>query len=362
MSIKVLCITEQSDRPEAETFVGLHREGVEIDVIAHPDGINNGVIAEGGVPLSHLNIRKRVDLDSIRAIRRKLRENRYDILHLFNNKALSNGLLAATGLPVKIIAYRGIVGNVSFVDPASWMTYLNPRVDRVICVAEAIRAFFLNMNFLGLKLNRKKFVTIHKGHKIAWYQNPCENLTKFNIPDDAFVVGCIANIRPRKGIHVLIDAAKYLPKESSIHFLLIGNMESAALKKQIAESPLRDRFHLAGFRRDAAALIGGCQVSVLPALKREGLPKVVIESMAYGVPAIVTDSGGSPELIEQGKSGIVVPPGDARAIADAIMSLYNDREKCSRMGAEARSRIDRDFNNRQTVEKTLQLYRELVDG
>lgn len=362
MPIKVLCITEKSDRPESETFVGLHREGVDIEVITHPDGINNPVIRDAGVPLSHLHIKKRVDPQSIRIIRDKLLKNGYDILHVFNNKALSNSLLASVGIPVKIVAYRGIVGNVSFFDPASWMTYLNPRVDRVVCVAEAIRQYFLKMNFLGLKLKQEKFVTIHKGHKIAWYQNPCKNLREFNIPEDAFVVGCIANIRPRKGIHVLIEAAEHLPADSSIHFLLIGNMESDPLKRQIEESPMRDRFHLTGFRQDAASIVGGCDVSVLPALKREGLPKVVIESMAYGVPAIVTDSGGSPELIEQGRSGLIVPPGDAKAIADAISTLYFDREKCRRMGAAAKTRIDRDFNNRQTVEKTLAVYNELVAG
>jgi len=361
MSIKVLCITSQCDRPESETFVGLHNEGIDLEVIAHPDGINNPVISEGGVPICLHDIRKRIDLKSIRLIRDKLRENRYDILHCFNNKALSNALIAAIGIPVKIIAYRGIVGNVSFFDPKSWLTYLNPRVNKVICVADAIRQFFIKMNFLGFKLNENKFITIHKGHKVAWYQNPYENLTKFNIPEESFTVGCIANIRPRKGIQFLIESAKFLPSDIPIHFLLIGNMESSKLLKQISDSPLSTQFHLTGFRKDAAEIVGGCDVSVLPALKREGLPKVVIESMAYGVPAIVTDSGGSPELIEQNKSGIIIPPGDAKAIANGIMSLYNDRDKCRKMGEEAIKRIENDFNNQKTVEKTLKVYRDLTE-
>ena len=173
MSIKALCITSHSDRPEAETQVGLQKKGVEIDIIAHPGGFNNLIYEDSGVPLTTHTIKSRFDLAAIKLIRNKLAAGNYDILHVFNNKALSNALIAAIGFPVKIVAYRGIVGNVSFFDPASWMTWLNPRINKIICVAEAIRQHFLQMHFLGVKMNPQRFVTIHKGHKLSWYQNPC---------------------------------------------------------------------------------------------------------------------------------------------------------------------------------------------
>lgn len=361
MSLRVLCITSHSDRPEAETFIGLRRAGVEIEVLCPSDAPHYEHIRQAGVPIAPLTLKGRFDWEGIRLIRERLKNGPFDILHLFNNKAASNGIFASYGLPVKIVCYRGIVGNVSFFDPASWMTYLHPKVDRIICVAEAIRRFFLDMSLLGMHLPSRRFVTIHKGHDLSWYQEPPVDLTSVGIPGDAFVVGCIANIRPRKGIGVLIDAARHLPEGTPIHFLLVGNMNSETLQRQIAQSPWRDKIHQTGFRRDAPALMAACDVSVLPALKREGLPKVVIESMAYATPAIVTDSGGSPELVVDGDSGLVVPPGNARAIAEAILLLFNNPDKRVLMGHRAKERIGTAFRIEDTILKTLALYRSL-DG
>jgi glycosyltransferase involved in cell wall biosynthesis len=101
---------------------------------------------------------------------------------------------------------------------------------------------------------------------------------------------------------------------------------------------------------------------VLPSLRREGLPKTVIEAMAYGVPTIVTDVGGSPELVQHEISGIVVPPGDAQALAAAIATLWRQPELARAYGRKGQERIEREFSNRTTVARTAALYRELVPG
>ncbi len=82
--------------------------------------------------------------------------------------------------------------------------------------------------------------------------------------------------------------------------------------------------------------------------------------MAYGVPPIVTDSGGSPELIEDGISGIVIPPGEPEAIAKAIKRLYEDPEGREAMGRNARSRIERCFRIEDTIKQTLYVYQETL--
>ncbi len=362
VKMRVLCITSHSDRPEAETFISLRAAGVDLEVICHPEAPHIQRLRDAGVPVTAMALKGRHDKKGTAAIRERLQENNYDILHLYNNKAAANGIRAARGIDLKIICYRGIVGNVSYLDPASWGTYLHPRVDRIVCVAEAIRKYFLDMRCLWMRMDPNKVRTIHKGHDLSWYQDQPGDLTQFGIPEDAFTVGCIANIRPRKGIDVLIEAARHLPIDAPVHFLLVGNMDNEKLQQQIAQSPWRDRIHLTGYRTDAPALMAACDVSVLPAIKREGLPKVVIESMAYGTPAIVTDSGGSPELIEQGKNGLIVPSGEARPIAEAIMALQMDPEMLAMMGMEAKKRIGTAFRVESTMEKTLALYRELVPG
>jgi len=341
-------------------FVKLRQQGIQVDVIAHPGAPHNELIRKGGVPLEELKLKGRFDFKGIRQIRNRLKQGRYHILHMFNNRTTSNALLASLGIPVKTICYRGIVGNVSYFDPASWTTYLHPKVDRIICVAEAIRKSLLEIGVGPLHLDKGKVVTIHKGHELDWYDTPPGNLEEFGIPKGAFVIGCIANDRPRKGLHILIESARHLPRDNSVHILLIGEMNSSTLLPLIDSSPLSEQIHLTGYRTDAPALIAACNTAVLPALKREGLPKAIIEAMVNAVPPIVTRSGGSPELIVEGESGLVVTPGDAKELADAIMSLKYSSELAHKMGLQAKERIRNDFKHSATVEKTLAVYESLL--
>lgn len=357
---KILCLTVHSDRAEAASLIGLRRAGFEITVM-YPDGAPyRQEFIDGGLRVVTLTINGNIDRQAISAIRSEVREQRYDIVHTFSNRTITNALLATRGTGIPVVAYRGIVGNVGFLDPMSWLRYLHPRVVRIICVAEAIRQYFLDMRFLGYRMKSGKPVTIHKGHDLSWYRDPPADLRQLDIPADAFVVGCVANMRPRKGLPVLIAAAADLPADANIFFLLVGNMESDKLRQQIGASPFRDRIRIAGYRADAPELMAACNCIVLPALRREGLPKVIIEAMAYGTTPIVTDSGGSPELIIDGESGLLVPPGNAKAIATAIMRLFNNPDESSTLGTKARERIRNHFRVEDTVTKTAELYRDVL--
>jgi glycosyltransferase involved in cell wall biosynthesis len=249
---------------------------------------------------------------------------------------------------------------VGFLDPMSWMRYLNPRIDRIICVADAIRRHFLEMQPAFLRMPAERPVTIHKGHKLEWYTATPADLTEQGIPDGAFVVGCTANYRPRKGIDYLIDAIEALPDDLPVHLLLVGHMDARKLNRRIERSPAKDRIHRVGYVTNAPELSAACDVFCMPSTKREGLARAIIEAMVYRVPPIVTDTGGSPELVVDGVSGIVVPPKDARAIANAIETLYRDDGLRKRMGSAARERIATAFRNDDTVLKTIALYKELV--
>jgi len=359
--MRILCVTGHSDRPEAETFIGLKRLGIDIQVLCPTSAQHYRRMLDNGVPVSPLQLKSRIDFKAIAAIRRHLQDEKIDILHLFNNRAVSNGILAANKMAVKIIVYRGTMGNVSYWDPGSWMTYLHPRVDRIICVSEAVRGFFLQMRWLWLRIPPTKLVTVYKGHDLSWYRETPLRLSSLGISADAFTVGCTGRYRPHKGLEVLVAAMSHLPRHLPIHLVLIGNMDARPLRKLIARSPAKDRIHLAGYRKDAPALQAACQATVLPALRREGLPKVVIEAMAYGVPPIVTNVGGSPELIEDGVSGLVIPPGNPEAIAQAVMSLYEDPKRRETMGHEARVRIRDHFQIEQTIHRTLAVYQDVLD-
>lgn len=364
MAIRVLCVNDDveqsSDRPTGATFVGMHRSGVEITVVCPAGHPHHSMLVEEGIPTVDIPIRKNFDRTAIKALRAELIRGQYHIVHTFNNKATSNVLLAARRLPVKIVAYRGIVGAVGFLDPMSWMRYLNPRIDRIVCVAEAVRQYFLHMRPGFLRMPPERPVTIHKGHKLEWYADQPADLTALGIPPDAFVVCCVANYRPRKGVLVLIEAMERLPSDIPAHLLLIGRMDADKLLQRIDRSPRKERIHRIGFRADAPSLSAACDVFCLPSVRREGLARALIEAMAYRVPPVVTDSGGSPELVVDGQCGIVVPVEDSQAIADAVERLYRDPALRRRLGDAARERIATHFRNEDTVAKTIALYESLV--
>lgn len=360
MTIKALCITEDVDRPTVETFIGLSKSDVQVTVICPAEARLRPLLSEAGIRLIDFTLRRRIDRAGVRALREELTTGAYDILHLFSNKALQNGLLAAKGMPIRIVAYRGIVGNVSFFSPISWMRFLNPRIDRIVCVADAVRDYFLRMQPAFLRLPEERLVRIYKGHSLDWYSDEPADLTTLGLPEDAFVVTSVANYRPRKGIESLVDALATLPSEWPVHLLLVGQMDAPKLDRRIEASPARDRIHRAGRRQDAQSLTAASDVFVLASIKREGLSRALIEAMAYARPTVVTNCGGSPELVIDGVSGLVVPAGDSAAIGAAIRKLYEDRDLGRRLGQAARERIDRHFRIEDTIEQTLALYRSLV--
>lgn len=360
MAIRALCITEGADRPTMATLIGMHDAGIEVSVVCPAEHANARLLTDAGVPVLDIRLRKNFDASGAAALREEVLRGRYHLIHTFNSRALTNGLRAIKGLPVKVVAYRGIVGNVSFLDPMSWMRYLNPRIDHVVCVCEAIRQYFLHMQPAFLRMPDTRPVTIYKGHKLDWYTDEPVDLTTAGVPDGAFTIGCTAAYRPRKGVEYLIEAIEKLPADIPAHLVLIGHMDAKQLTRRIANSPARDRIHRVGFQTNAPAWTAGCDVFCLPSTKREGLARAIIEAMSYGVPPVVTNSGGSPELVKDRDSGLVVPIKDSAALAVAFETLYRDPSLRRRLGDAARQRIATDFTNEATIRQTLRLYEELV--
>lgn len=362
VAIKVLFvgnydIAVHNIRPEAEAIIGLQQQGLDVEVMTKADCWYAKRMASFGIRIHDFVPARKFSLEAIRRIRGVLKEGRHDVLHLFNNKAIVAGIFASIGLPTKVVTYRGQTGNIYWYDPSCYLTHLNPRVDKIVCVANAVRD-----DLKKQMLDKTKPVTIYKGHDLDWYEKtePAD-LAAFGIPEGAFVLGCVATNRPRKGVPVLLEATRYLPDDLPVHILLVGGgMDSPEVASLISASPMADRIHVLGYRDDIPALISACSASVLPATKREGLPKTVIESMVYGIAPIVSATGGSPELVEDRQCGLVVPPSDPQRLAQAIVEMAGDKERREEWGKRARERIRTHFNVRDSIAQHKALYEELV--
>ncbi len=359
--LRVLCVNGESDPAETGSFIEMHKSGIDINVITWPGTTNYKALVAAGVPTIGYTLKGKISPACIRMMRRELQGKPYDILHMLDKRATMNGLFASIGIDVKLVAYRGIVGNLSYTSPQSLLYLLNPRIDRIICVCEAIRKNLLQLGMPGIRMRRDVPVTIHKGHNPDWYVEPFEDLQQFDIPKNSFVVACTARGVRRKGIPVLLDAIDRLPLGLNIHFLLAGTyMDKPEHQKLVAANQYGSNIHLFGFLKRMPWILPNCDVTVLPSLRREGLPRGIIEAMIGGAVPIVTDSGGSPELVVEGQSGFVVPPGESQPITDRILKLYNDRELHQRMSVAAQERIRKNFTVEETARQTIELYRQLV--
>ena len=179
--------------------------------------------------------------------------------------------------------------------------------------------------------------------------------------DDELVLLTLASLVPRKGIDVLVDALGLLAARGAAPVAWIAGEgeQRAALEARAAGLGLGGRVRFLGRRDDARDLLAACDAFVLPA-RREGLGVAALEAMAAARPVVASRVGGLAEAVVDGRTGILVEPGDARALADAIERLARDPALRARLGAAGPARVAEGFLAEQMVEEYERLYREVL--
>jgi glycosyltransferase involved in cell wall biosynthesis len=165
------------------------------------------------------------------------------------------------------------------------------------------------------------------------------------------VVGVFSRLAPGKGHHVLLEALTRLP---GVHALLAGSAVfgehpyAEALRDQCKALGIEDRVHFAGFRRDIPQLMRLSQVVTHPAVEPEPFGRVIVEGMLAGRPVVATRAGGAVEIVEDGTSGVLVPPRDATALAGALRDLLADPARADAL-AEAGRKVALEFFSLQAM-------------
>jgi glycosyltransferase involved in cell wall biosynthesis len=174
-------------------------------------------------------------------------------------------------------------------------------------------------------------------------------------------IGMVANLRPVKGLEVFIDAAAKLgPEHGQLEFVVAGEGElRPMLEDMIQERGLAGRFHLVGSVRDIPGFLAGLDVAVLSS-HAEGMSNAVLEYVAAARPVVATDVGANNELIEDGVSGLLVPPGDANRMALALSRLLSDRDLAVRLGTAGRRRARERYSREAMVQRYEDFYQSLA--
>lgn len=188
----------------------------------------------------------------------------------------------------------------------------------------------------------------------------CEMRRAFKFPDERFVIFCASRAVREKGVAQLFAAfdcvARHLPAEARPTLLYVGDgpyfSELQYIRMQLS---MHDHIVMAGYRRDVLSIMNASDLCVVPSLWQEAFGMVVLEAMALGKPVIATNVGGIPELIDDSVSGLLVPPGDESALANAMMRMMNNQEEARHFADEARIRAEKYFTREQQLSKLSEL-------
>lgn len=359
---KVWIVSDRPDMPESRIYALLPGLGIDLVFVhsATADPANVARIRDAGAECVVVEFRNRLDFRASATLRRMLRERPCDLIYATVNKPLAAVLRATVGFPrVKVVGYRGTIGHLSRLDPASWLTYFHPGLDHVVAVSDAVKRYFTD----ALSFPESKVTRIYKGHDAAWYSSRTTDLEMPPALRGMTVVSFTGQIRPVKGVDYLLDAMRLIPAGKRIGLLLVGGISGRRMRERVERAVAEDgRVFYAGFRKDATAIVARTDISVMPTIEREGLAKAAIEAQSQGVPAIVTNVGGLPEIVKDGETGLVVPPRDARALADAIMALAADPVRRRAMGEAAVRRVSDVFDYRKSAASFATLFRELAQN
>lgn len=356
--MRILIVCSETDRTENHLYRALVDHGHSLHVVCNAGEPRVAEWREHGIDVTPMRFRHRLDGHATRQLATVIHDSGADIVQAMTNKTLACAIRALGANTARLVAYRGTIGHLSRIDPASYLTHLNRRIDRIVCVSDAVR------NYLqGLGLPPSRLERIYKGHAAEWYSPaPRDELVTLGIPPDAFVVAFAGRMRPVKGTHLLLEAARALPVDGSVRILLLGEIADRRIERMLRLPARHPIVHHAGFRPDAAALLGACDVLVMPSIAREGLPRAVLEAMAQGVTPIVSNVGGLPEVVSNGQTGHVIPANNAAALAATIGACLADRDGCRALGNRARESIKTTFNVETTVKQYVELYENLTSS
>lgn len=298
------------------------------------------------------------DLDAGMMVRLRglIRSEGPDLVHVHSRRGadLWGGIAARLAAVPAVLSRR--VDN-----PESWaaLRLKYPLYRRVITISEGIRQVLLKAG-----LPPDKVVCVRSAVDATPYAVHCDRdwfLTELGLARGDRTLAVVAQLIERKGHALLLDALPaILAQHPELRVLLFGRGPlEGALSERIHRLGLAERVHLAGFRTDLERILPCLDLLVHPATL-EGLGVSLLQAAAAGVPIVAARAGGIPEVVRDGENGLLVPPGDTKALGEAVLWMLDHPEESRALGARGRALVERDFSVPAMVEGNLHVYRELL--
>lgn len=215
-----------------------------------------------------------------------------------------------------------------------------------------------------LGVPREKVTCLSTGIDLTRFQPGVEGTLRreLNLAPETVLVGMISVLRSWKGHATFLEAAAKLVKDSTrpIHFVIAGDGPGREeLTAKIAPEPWKSRVTLLGHRTDVPNILASLDVLVLPSYAHEGIPQIILQAQAMARPVVASTIGGIPEVVEEGVTGLLVPPKDAEVLAAKIGTLLADPALSRRLGEAARTNIEKHHSLDSMGETLVRLYADL---
>jgi glycosyltransferase involved in cell wall biosynthesis len=327
--------------------------GVRQAVAADPAGALAARVAAEGVPVAPLRIRNHADVLAARRLSGLLATEGYAIVHFHSARAHAmSALLGRSWAGLRVVTRR-----MDYAPRGGWYArwLYNRGVDAVVAISNGVRQVLIasgvapeRIHVIPSGVDADRFAASDERRAAA--------RAAYGLADDTFAVAMVAALEDRKGHAVLLDAVAQL-RDLPLQVLCAGSgTREATLIARRDALGLGDRLRFLGQVTDVPALLAAADAAVLPSLQ-EGLGVAALEALAAGRPVVASAVGGLPEAV--GSDGILVPAGDAAALAAALRALAADRERARALGAAGRARVREQFSIAAMARRTLALYTRL---
>jgi glycosyltransferase involved in cell wall biosynthesis len=338
-------------------------------LIAAPPGELTRRAREAGVPVDdgfafRPPARVLSFLRDARRLARLLREGGYEVLHTHGSQDTWVGAVARSmgGRPRLFVATRHNTKPVRFTAANRWLW--GRAVDHIILVSESVRENFRAFLKAGVVADRK-ITVIHSAYRVEMFHEGVvpERLRRtLGLEGRGPILGVLARLVEDKGHMHLFRALEIVRGRYPQAVLLVagrGPLE-AALHEEVRRRGLETSVLFLGFRDDAAEITALLDVAVLPSIGCDASSASIKEAMAMGRPVVATDIGGAREILQDGVTGIVVPPANPEALAGAILSLLDDPARAKAMGERAREIVRARFGPAVLAAAELGVYESLL--
>lgn len=370
MSRKVLQVIYSLYRGGAERIIaaqilGTDRRSFEYFVCSLTGGGDLvDQMSNAGAHMFLLGKRRRGDAAVVTKLANLIRRERVDLLHLHNSPGMFWGTLAQiasrTGAPIvrtEHLPYRPEV-----LPPLFRWAYprFTKRASRVICVSEQVRQSFAG-RFPELA---GKFITIPNGIRLQDYEAlppRAECRAQFNLPPDVKLIGTVGRMVPQKNHKLLIEALSLVRQTvPDVHLAIVGEGELRdSLAAYAADLGMSECVSLIKETQKIDCFYGAIDILALSS-DIEGMPLTLLEALASLVPTVSTEVGGIPEIIEDGRTGLLVPKGSAQLLAKRIIELLQNPSRAAELASNGRRMAHERFSAEKMIKATEAVYEEVL--